>query len=135
MIDVGGEIQRFYKLLYVIKLSLFHKKISCTFFKRNLVKRWRFYNKIKRISKEKLKVLQDNMNNVYLNMADEFMGETGNSMKNNVLDNLMNMDMEKPTSMHFSEISSMRSLGIQKKSKSSMNLSEKIMEEKTSDEV
>ena len=75
-------------------------------FKAILINRWRFYLQIKRISKQKLKILQENMNNVYLNMADEFMGETANSMKNNVFENMVNFETPQKIIKNFNNKSS-----------------------------
>ena len=46
------------------------------------------------------------MNNVYLNMADEFMGETANSMKNNVFENMVNFETPQKIIKNFNNKSS-----------------------------
>ena len=97
---------RFDKLIIFIKTVLYHKEFSDMSFKAILINRWRFYLQIKRISKQKLKILQENMNNVYLNMADEFMGETANSMKNNVFENMVNFETPQKIIKNFNNKSS-----------------------------
>ena len=62
------------------------------------------YDKIKQISIEKFKIHQDKMNNVYLNMADEFIVETSNSMKNNVFESLLTIKNNLKSNEFFSEI-------------------------------
>ena len=66
---------RIYKLLYLIRLCLLHKKVARQRFIRELVRKWRFASFVKKMARKKLELMYKNLHVSYLQMANEMFGD------------------------------------------------------------
>ena len=68
------EINRIYKIIYLMKMIRMHKKISKLRFIRKLIRKWSFYSFVHKMARRKMEKMYKNLHVSYLQMVDEVFG-------------------------------------------------------------
>ena len=70
---------RYYRVLYLIKLTFMHKGIAKQRFVRDIIRKWRFIYFSKVIAKKKMQLMYKNLHLSYLQLANDVFGDEDNN--------------------------------------------------------
>ena len=73
--DSLDDPSRMYKMFYLLRLTMLHKKIAWQRYIREMIRKWRFLSFIKKVAKKKLELMYKNLHCSYLQMANEVFGD------------------------------------------------------------
>lgn len=69
----------FYRLLYLIKMSIKHKEGKEKQFRQEIIKKWRFMSFVKKMAKRKLETMYQNLHSNFVQMTNEVFAEGDNN--------------------------------------------------------